>query len=163
MGVLANQRHEAFAQALAKGKSADEAYAEAGYQPHRGNASTLRANQNVSARVIEIQSKAVKKAEITIDSLAHELEEARAIAIAEKQTSAAVSATMGKAKLFGLGSETRKLSGTIQVVSISAKQLDALTDDELALLEAAYPVLQKLGLIGGDSIAAPEEGRAEES
>jgi phage terminase small subunit len=161
MAPLKNTRHEAFAQAVASGKSATEAYTLAGYKGDRKAASNLWTNMDVRDRVSEIQSKAVKKAEITIDSLAGELEEARAIAIAEKQTSAAVSATMGKAKLFGLGSETRKLTGTIQVVSITAKQLDALNDDELAVLEAAYPVLQKLGLIGGDSITAPEEGSAE--
>ncbi|MCB5205018.1 hypothetical protein LH464_21360 [Neorhizobium sp. T786] len=162
MPVLRNAKHEAFAQALAKGMNQDDAYAAAGYQPHRGNASTLRTNQNISDRVVEIQSKAVKRAEITVQSLADELEEARAIALAEKQSSAAVSATMGKAKLFGLGSEHRRITGTIQVVQITAKQLEALTDDELASLEAAYPVLQKLGLIGGDSPAAPDAGSAEE-
>src|SRR5262245_55250577 len=31
---------------------------------------------------------------------------------------------------------------------ITAARLDALSDDELAALEAAYPVLQKLGLVG---------------
>ncbi|MCK1975021.1 hypothetical protein LNK20_20270, partial [Bacillus safensis] len=48
---------------------------------------------------------------------------------------------------FGLGTENRKISGTLQVITISAKQLEALTDDELAALESAYPVLQKLGLV----------------
>ena len=33
MGILANPRHERFAQALAKGKTATEAYVEAGYEP----------------------------------------------------------------------------------------------------------------------------------
>lgn len=162
MPVLKNARHEKFAQELAKGKTADDAYVAAGFKPNRHNAAALARKQHISTRVAEIQSKAVKRAEITVQSLADELEEARALALTEKQTSAAVSATMGKAKLFGLGSETRKLSGTLQIVTITAKQLDALDDDELALLETAYPVLQKLGLIGGDSIAAPEEGRAEE-
>lgn len=56
MPVLPNQRHEAFAQALAKGKSADEAYQLAGFKANRGNASTLKANQNVSDRVAELQA-----------------------------------------------------------------------------------------------------------
>lgn len=162
MPVLANARHEAFAQALAKGKSATEAYAEAGFKPHQQNASRMMLNDVVLARVEELKSRAARKVEVTVESLAHELEEARSIALKEKQTSAAVSATMGKAKLFGLGSETRKVSGTIHVVTISAKQLDALTEDELAVLEAAYPVLQKLGLIGSDSVPAAEEGSADQ-
>src|SRR5690606_31741355 len=148
MPVLPNPRHEQFAQALAKGKTADEAYALAGFKPNRGNAATLKAKQSILDRVAELQQRAAAKAEVTVESLAGELEEARAIALAEKQTSAAVSATMGKAKLFGLGVEHRKLSGTIQVVTITPKQLDGLTDDELAALEAAYPVLAKLGLVG---------------
>lgn len=158
MPVLKNARHETFAQGLAKGKSASEAYALAGFKPNQPNASRLISKDMVRARVAELQSKVAEKVAVTVDSLAVELEEARAIAIKEKQPSAAVSATMGKAKLFGLGSENRKVSGTIQVVTITAKQLDALTDDELALLETAYPVLQKLGLVGGDIGAAAEAG-----
>lgn len=161
MPVLPNARYEAFAQALFKGKTADEAYVLAGYKANRGNAATLKANQIILNRLAELQERVAKKVSVTVESLALELEEARSLAIVEKQTSAAVSATMGKAKLFGLGSETRKLTGTIQVVTITAKQLDALTEDELALLEDAYPVLQKLGLIGSDSGPAPEEGSAE--
>lgn len=40
--------------------------------------------------------------EVTLESLLAELEEARSLAMTEKQSSAAVSATMGKAKLTGL-------------------------------------------------------------
>jgi hypothetical protein len=156
MPILRNAKHEAFAQALAKGKTADEAYALAGYKPHRGNASTLRTNQNILDRLSELQAKVAAKVEVTVESLAGELEEARSLALKEKQTGAAVSATMGKAKLFGLGVENRKLSGSVQIITLTAKDLDGLTADELASLEQAYPVLQKLGLIGGDSGATPE-------
>jgi hypothetical protein len=159
MPCLKNARHEAFAQGLAKGLTADEAYTKAGFKPHRGNASTLRANQIILDRVEELVGKAAKKVEISIESLAGELEEARTIAIAEKQSSAAVSATMGKAKLFGLGVEKRHVSGTIQVINITAKQLEALTDDELVKLEEAYPILQKLGLISaGNTSGETGEG-----
>lgn len=151
MPVLKNARHETFAQGLAKGMTADEAYQKAGFKPNRGNAATLKANQSILDRVTELQSKAVKKVEITVDSLAQELEEARAIALSEKQSSAAVSATMGKAKLFGLGVENRRMSGTIQIVNITIEQLSVLTRDELTLLEAAYPVLEKLRLVGSDT------------
>lgn len=123
--------------------------------------SRLLSNAMVSAAVSDGQSKAAKRAEVTVQSLAHELEEARGIALAEKQSSAAVAATMGKAKLFGLGSENKRITGTLQVVTITAKHLDGLTDDELATLESAYPVLQKLGLIGGDSVPTSEAGSAE--
>ena len=102
MPALANPKHERFAQALAKGETADAAYSIAGYKPNRGNAATLKANQSILYRVAEIQGKAAAKAGVTIQSLTDELEQARGIAIAEKQSSAAVAATMGKAKLLGL-------------------------------------------------------------
>jgi hypothetical protein len=101
MPVLKNPRHERMAQGLAKGLSAEKAHVEAGFKQNRHNAAALAREEHISTRVTELQSKAVKKVEITVDSLASELEEARAMALKEKQTSAAVSATMGKAKLFG--------------------------------------------------------------
>lgn len=151
MPVLKNPRHERMAQGLAKGLSAEKAHVEAGFKQNRHNAAALAREEHISTRVIELQSKAVKKVEITVDSLASELEEARAMALKEKQTSAAVSATMGKAKLFGLGVEHRRMSGTIQIINITIEQLSVLTRDELTLLEAAYPVLEKLRLVGSDT------------
>lgn len=61
--ALPNPKHEAFAQALAAGKSADEAYTSAGYRPNRGNAIRLKANESVAARVEEIVSAVSEKAE----------------------------------------------------------------------------------------------------
>lgn len=58
MPALANPRHERFAQELAKGKSATEAYAEAGYEESRSAASRLSSNVNVQARVAELQERA---------------------------------------------------------------------------------------------------------
>lgn len=147
-------KQEAFARAYVETGNASEAYRRAYNVGEKTKpetvwrkASEVLADGKVTARVRELQGKAAQKVSITVESLATELEEARQIAIKEKQSSAAVSATMGKAKLFGLGTENRKISGTLQVITISAKQLEALTDDELAALESAYPVLQKLGLV----------------
>ena len=55
MSALKNPRHEAFAQAPARGVPAAKAYVEAGYKPDRGNACALKQAQNVSARINEIQ------------------------------------------------------------------------------------------------------------
>lgn len=149
MPVLKNARHEAFAQALAQGKSADEAYTQAGYKPHRGNASTLRAKQNIVDRVAELQQKVAKKVEVTVESLAGELEEARAIALKEKQSSAAVQATMGKAKLFGFLIERHRHSGPNggAIPTIDVTKLKGMSDQELELLERA---LVQIGIIDGD-------------
>jgi len=54
MTALTNPRHERFAQELAKGKTASEAYVTAGYKESRANASTLRQNQNILDRVSEL-------------------------------------------------------------------------------------------------------------
>lgn len=54
MPALSNPKHERFAQELAKGKSAEESYALAGFSPNRGNASVLKHKQNILDRVSEI-------------------------------------------------------------------------------------------------------------
>ena len=54
MTALSNPKHERFAQELAKGKSAEESYALAGFSPNRGNASVLKHKQNILDRVSEI-------------------------------------------------------------------------------------------------------------
>lgn len=69
MPTLKNARHERFAQELAKGKTADEAYQLAGFKANRGNASTLNQKQSIQTRVSEllarealIEEKATEKA-----------------------------------------------------------------------------------------------------
>lgn len=61
MPVLKNAKHERVAQGLAKGLSADKAYATAGYKPHRGNAARMSANESIKARVADLQRKQVAK------------------------------------------------------------------------------------------------------
>lgn len=57
-GPLKNARHERFAQELAKGQTADEAYVLAGFKPARSNASRLMAKDSIKARVSEILAEA---------------------------------------------------------------------------------------------------------
>lgn len=58
MAALSNPRHERFAQELARGKSASEAYIAAGYEESRSAASRLSTNVNVQSRVAELQERA---------------------------------------------------------------------------------------------------------
>ena len=102
MGILANPRHERFVQALAEGKSADEAYQLAGYRANRGNAARMKANENILMRLAEIQNAVAKKTAITIESICAELDEANAVAKAKGQAAAMVSAATLRAKLAGL-------------------------------------------------------------
>jgi phage terminase small subunit len=73
MAALKNDRHERFAQGLAKGLSADEAYREAGYKPNRGNATRLKANENVAARIEEIRNAGALRAEVSVQRVLQEL------------------------------------------------------------------------------------------
>jgi len=130
MAALSNTRHEAFAQALAKGKTADEAYAEAGYAPNRGNATRMKANESVMKRVGEIQSRATERTLVTIESITQELEAARLLAMAdEKGASAAVAASLGKAKLHGLLIDKTESNNTHHVVSGDLPTADEWADE----------------------------------
>src|SRR5437660_12310275 len=73
MGVLINLRHERFAQARAQGKAANEAYAMAGYKANDGNASRLKGNERISARVQEIVGRAAERAEVSLERVLREL------------------------------------------------------------------------------------------
>ena len=102
MPVLKNAKWERFAQALAKGETADEAYVIAGYKEHRGNAATLRANQSILDRIMQLQNVASQRVEVTIASLMQEASDIQAAAMAANQLSAATGALTVKAKLAGL-------------------------------------------------------------
>jgi len=71
----------------------------------------LASNPNVSTRVIELQAAAAERCIVTVASITQELEEARSLALQEAQASAAVSASMGKAKLHGLIVDKGELTG----------------------------------------------------
>ena len=73
MAVLKNARHEAFAQALAKGKSQVEAYSLAGYKPNDGHAARLAGNGRIANRVTELQHNAAGRAEVTVARVLKEL------------------------------------------------------------------------------------------
>jgi hypothetical protein len=105
MAVLKNARHERFAQAIAEGKTQEEAYKHAGYKPNASNASTLNRNQQVRDRVATIQAAGAAHAEITVASVtenlariakkAEELEDSPGLSVARL-------AHMDIAKLAGL-------------------------------------------------------------
>ena len=73
MPILSNSKHERFAQALAQGASASAAFVSAGYAKNDGNASRLRGNEKVSARVEELLAEGAKQAGVTIQRVVEEL------------------------------------------------------------------------------------------
>jgi phage terminase small subunit len=66
MTILKNPKHELFAQELAKGATATDAYASAGYRGDRTAASRLSTNVNIQGRVAELQGKAADAAVVSL-------------------------------------------------------------------------------------------------
>lgn len=129
MPTLSNPRHERFAQELAKGKSASDAYVAAGYAQCRASASRLLTNANITSRVAELQERGAKRAEITLESLTAELNEALELAKQLGQPSAMVAAIREKAVLTGHRVEKRE--------TINKLDPNAMRDDELAAIASS--------------------------
>ena len=91
---------------------------------HR-KARELIENVKVSARIDELRAEAAKAHRCTVESLLRELEEARTVALSceTPQSSAAVAATMGKAKLCGLDKQLVELSGGVDVTVRSKAEM----------------------------------------
>jgi Terminase small subunit len=111
MPVLENHKYELFAQAFAKGETATRAYELAGYKPSRKNASRLKTNKDISARVSELQAASAASAVITIESICAELDQANAVAREKGQAAAMVSASALRAKLAGLLKDRVEVGG----------------------------------------------------
>lgn len=125
MPVLINPRHERFAQELAKGKTADDAYATAGFKPNRGNASTLKANQSIIDRLAELQGKSAEVAMVTRVSLIAEAEAARVLAMSIENPSAAISAVREKGILSGERVERAEIGYAGEFAQLSDAELEA--------------------------------------
>lgn len=103
-------KQEAFCQAYIETGNASEAYRKA-YAADRMKPETihvqankLQNNPKITLRITELQGEHRQRHNLTVDDLLAELEEARRVALDSDtaQASAAVGATMGKAKLLGL-------------------------------------------------------------
>lgn len=111
MPALLNPRHERFAQELAKGKTADEAYISAGFNEHRGNAARLRANEDIQGRLKELLERGAKRAEITKERLTEMYLSDREKARELGQMAAAIRATDSLGKLHGMLIERSEHTG----------------------------------------------------
>lgn len=114
-------KQEAFCLAYLETGNASEAYRRAynasNMKPEtiKRKAAELMVNGNIAATIEAGREEARKRSQLTVDDLLRELEEARRAALSceTPQSSAAVSATMGKAKLLGLDKQLVEHSGTI--------------------------------------------------
>lgn len=138
-------KHARFVAEYLKDNNATQAAIRAGYSERTAKQQGCRllTKADVAAAVRKGQKRVAKKAEITVESLAAEFEEARQLARKQGQASAMVAATTGKGKLSGHLVERHKHSGAIGTYNLSN-----LTDEQLDHLEA---ILGPLALAGGDS------------
>jgi len=102
-------KQEAFVREYALDMNATQAAIRAGYSEKTAQEQGSRLLSNVMvAKAIEATQEAhAERCNVTVDGLTEELEAARILAYNNGQASAAVSATMGKAKLHGLLVEKR--------------------------------------------------------
>jgi len=132
--ALSNARHELFAQVLAAGCSATEAYVKAGYRLNKGNAGRLKADEHIRKRVEELQARNVQAQEaavgVTIEQLRTQFAEAYEMAKELSQPTAMVAATTAQAKLAGLWIERSEHT---------RKQPDEMSDAEIAAILRGNP------------------------
>ncbi len=99
-----NGRQELFAQEYAVTGNGTQSAITANYSAKTAyaTASRLLKNVKVAARIKELQAKAAERVEVTMQSIAQQLDEDRALARTEGQARAALEATVQKARLYGL-------------------------------------------------------------
>src|SRR5262249_4446291 len=120
-----------------EGLSGAESYRRAGYSAAshsaENSASRLMRIDEVKARLDELQGKTAARAEVTRDSLVADLEEARRIALScnPPQSSAAIQATMGIARLTGMLIERRQIE-VAHKPGLIGKMIELSEDEWLA-------------------------------
>lgn len=124
-------KQEKFCQAYVETGNASEAYRSA-YSADKMKAATVNSkayellnNGEITVRVAELQQEHRTKHNITVSDLLRELEEARKAALTAEtpQASAAVAATMGKARITGLDKVVIDLTADVKVESRSIKDI----------------------------------------
>ena len=147
MPVLNNPRHERFAQLLASGKNATDAYEQAGYKRDAGNASHLAGTETITSRVQELTTEALERERkvqaivtercaVTRQSLIEKAQEICAKAIEAGQLSAATAAVKEIGVLSGIRIERseRGQPGEFEFLEkMSPEELEAYARGELIL------------------------------
>ena len=117
-------KQELFCQKYIETGNASEAYRQAynagkmKMETVNRNAKKLLDSNKTATRIAAIQGEAIKRHEITVDDLILELEEARKAALKAEtpQSSAAVAATMGKAKMLGFDKQIIELTTGAELI-----------------------------------------------
>lgn len=113
------EQQEKFCRVFIETGNASEAYRQA-YNAKNMGANTIAARasemlnkSNITVRLQQLREVHQKRHNVTVDSLVAELEEIKNVALSAEtpQSSAAVAAVLGKAKLMGLDKQLVQLSG----------------------------------------------------
>ena len=139
-------KQEQFARLYVETGNASEAYRQAynadNMKPETvtNEAYKLLQDPDISAMVDGLKEEARQRHAVTVDDLLHELEQARAAALAAPtpQSSAAVSATMGKAKMLGLLVDKAEIKAEAEVSTKQEKYTPPLTGDEMQQVMNAF-------------------------
>lgn len=125
MAPLRNCRQERFAQLMAEGRTAAEAYGKAGYKPDAKNAHRLRTNEDILTRVAEIQKRGAEQAEITLADVTASL-----IRIARAAESEGGAAGLSVARAAWM--DVAKINGLVVEKSESVNIVHTISDDPMS-------------------------------
>jgi len=164
MAILNNPKHERFAQEMAAGKSATDAYTAAGYRPDRKNAAKLRQRDDVSRRIAELLTtrdemaraateKAIEELAIDRGWVISKLVENARIALGEVKTSVSV-LPKGKSEPIEADVTMRDAAAANRALELLGKELGMFIDRS----ENVNVVHQVL-----DDVPTAEEWEAEHS
>ena len=132
-------KQEQFARLYVETGNASEAYRQAynadNMKPETvtNEAHKLLQDPDISAMVDDLKAEARQRHAVTVGDLLSELEQARAAALAAPtpQSSAAVSATMGKAKMLGLLVDKAEIKAEAEISTKQEEYTPPLTGDEV--------------------------------
>ena len=132
-------KQEQFARLYVETGNASEAYRQAynadNMKPETvtNEAYKLLQDPDISAMVDDLKAEARQRHAVTVGDLLSELEQARAAALAAPtpQSSAAVSATMGKAKMLGLMVDKAEIKAEAEISTKQEEYTPPLTGDEV--------------------------------
>lgn len=114
-------------------------------------AKELLDNGKIGARLDQIRKEHAMRHNITVDTLLIELEEARKTALSPElekpQVSAAVSATMGKAKLLGLDKKIIDITTNGESLNKTNVDTSKLTDEQLRAFDSLISQASEAGAI----------------
>lgn len=157
MPVLKNAKHERFAQALAKGESAAQAYVTAGYRKHDGNAHRMSINEKIRSRVEQILNRVAEKAEWTAADRLISLKNIHDASLKDERRTAI--AAIGEAnKMQGSYPPTQLRHAGPGGGPIPTVDLTNVSDDDLERLEA---ILGPLAGGAGDDADGDPGGEGE--